>query len=53
VLDLYSGSGETSVQALKLGRKFIAVERDKDIAGRVVTRLENEMSKLVVPQVEK
>jgi DNA modification methylase len=52
VLDLYSGSGETSVQAIKLGRTFVAVERDKDTASRIVTRLENEMSKIVVPQVE-
>lgn len=39
VLDLYSGSGETSVQALALGRPFIAVEKDRKTAGRIAVRI--------------
>lgn len=40
VLDLYSGSGETSVQALKLGRAFIAIERKKEYAINICGRIE-------------
>ena len=40
VLDLYAGSGETSIQALESGRTFIAVERDKEIAAKIVSRIQ-------------
>jgi DNA modification methylase len=40
VLDLYSGSGETSIQALKLGRRFIAIERDRTMAINLCKRIE-------------
>lgn len=40
VLDLYSGSGETSVQALKLGRTFIAIERKREYAVNICGRIE-------------
>jgi DNA modification methylase len=43
VLDLYSGSGETSVQALKLGRPFVAVEKDPQTACEIAKRLESEI----------
>lgn len=43
VLDLYSGSGETSVQALKLGRPFVAVEKDSETAHKIAKRLEAEI----------
>jgi DNA modification methylase len=45
VLDLYSGSGETSVQALTLERQFIAVERKKETAIDIVERIDNIISK--------
>jgi DNA modification methylase len=40
VLDLYSGSGETSVQTMRLDRTFVAVERDRDTANKIATRIE-------------
>ncbi len=43
VLDLYSGSGETSVQALKLGRRFVAIERDKDMAVNICKRITSQL----------
>lgn len=43
VLDLYAGSGETSVQALKLGRTFVAVESNRDIASKICNRIEGEL----------
>ena len=43
VVDLYSGSGETSLQAWKLGRRFIAVEKDEATARKIAQRLEGEM----------
>lgn len=39
VLDLYAGSAETSVQALALGRKTIAVEFDRAEADRIIDYL--------------
>jgi DNA modification methylase len=39
VLDLYSGSGETAVQALRLGRHVLSVEQDPDTAERIRERL--------------
>lgn len=39
VLDLYSGSGETSVQAKLLGRKFIAVEQNETYVKNIIQRL--------------
>lgn len=41
VLDLYSGSGETSVQALRLDRTFVAVEKDSDTAHKIAARIDN------------
>lgn len=43
VLDLYSGSGETSVQAVHLDRTFIAVEKNLDIAHKIAKRLEQKI----------
>ena len=39
VVDLYSGSGETAVQALQLGRAVVSVERDPATAQAVAKRL--------------
>jgi len=39
VLDLFAGSGETSVQAKMLGRKFLAVEIDRQEATKISKRL--------------
>ena len=48
VLDLFAGSGETSLQAHSLGRHFIAVEREEQycsmIAGRLEEQVESEVS---------
>jgi len=44
VLDLFSGSGETSVTAARMGRMFIAVERDRETFDRLVERLRNDES---------
>lgn len=40
VLDLFAGSGETSVQAHALGRAFIAVEHSKECCQKIVSRFE-------------
>jgi DNA modification methylase len=40
VLDLYSGSGETSVQALRLDRTFVAIEKDSDTAHKIAARID-------------
>jgi DNA modification methylase len=39
VLDLFSGSGNVSVVAARLGRRFVAVEGKKDTFGKIVERL--------------
>jgi DNA modification methylase len=44
VLDLYAGSGETSIQALRLGRSFVAVEKDRETAVKICVRIEAELS---------
>ena len=41
VLDLYSGSGETAVQALSLGRAVLSVEQDPATAEAVQKRLDS------------
>jgi DNA modification methylase len=41
VLDLYSGSGETSVQALRLNRPFVAVENNPNTAKKIALRIES------------
>lgn len=43
VLDLYSGSGETSFQAIHLNRSFVAIERDLDTACNIAKRLESKI----------
>lgn len=40
VLDLYSGSGETAVQAITHGRQVISVERRSDYCLQIVKRLD-------------
>ncbi len=45
VVDLYAGSGETSIQALGLGRPFVAVERDGKTAKAICTRIEAVLGK--------
>lgn len=42
VLDLFSGSGETSVQANLMHRKFIAVESNKKYCGEIASRFEGK-----------
>ena len=44
VLDLYSGSGELSIQALKLGRTFIAIESNSDIARDICKRVDAQLA---------
>ena len=44
VLDLYAGSGETSVQAVKLGRSFVAVESDRETAAKICERIEEGLA---------
>lgn len=40
VIDLYAGSGETSVQAAKLGRSFLAIEQSRKYCNLIVDRLD-------------
>ena len=44
VLDLYSGSGEASIQAIRLERKFIAIERNKETCLKIMKRIEDEIA---------
>lgn len=44
VLDPYAGSGTTGVACLRLGRRFIGIERDEKFAAVALERLEAEAS---------
>lgn len=46
VLDPFSGSGSIGVACKKLGRKFIAIEKDPDYFQKSVDRLEAEQKRL-------
>lgn len=52
VLDLFAGSGETSVQAKDLGRTFIAVERNREYCGLIADRLEGKTPTVQMSDVE-
>lgn len=41
VLDCFSGSGTTAIACLKLKRRFICIEKDKEYWQKSVERLEN------------
>lgn len=46
VLDPFAGSGTTLVAALKLGRRFIGYEQDKNYYDTAVKRIQNEKEEL-------
>jgi site-specific DNA-methyltransferase (adenine-specific) len=48
VLDPFFGSGTTGIAALKLGRKFIGIELNKEYAKMAYTRIARECGELLV-----
>jgi DNA modification methylase len=40
VIDPFAGSGATAFAARKLGRKFIVIEKDEEIFGKMIERLQ-------------
>ena len=48
VLDPFSGSGTTGVAAVKHGRKFVGIEKEKEFIMLSEKRLESEWAKTVI-----
>lgn len=46
ILDPFMGGGTTGVAAVKLGRKFVGIEKDKQFCELSEKRIENEINKL-------
>jgi site-specific DNA-methyltransferase (adenine-specific) len=53
VLDPFSGSGTTGVAALRLGRRFVGIERDPEWLGLARARLDAESDGTPVPPAER
>ena len=53
VLDPFMGSGTTGVAALKLGRKFIGIEKESEFFKIAEKRLQDELDKQEQPLFKK
>jgi len=53
VLDPFAGSGSTGVAALRLGRKFVGIEREERYLALAQRRLEDELNGVRDPAAEK
>ena len=53
VLDPFSGSGTTGVAALRLGRRYVGIERDPEWLALARARLDAESDGTPVPPAER